>query len=112
MGKFIVIKRKEEFQFYLKSVNGIVILTSEYHNSKHCCMNAIEAAKENARMDENYIRKTSSNGQYYFVLKSVNGDVIGTSEMYMTTWGRENAIASIKYNTQYSRIKDETGVSD
>lgn len=45
-----------------------------------------------------FVKKTASNGQYYFTLKAGNGQVILTSEMYASGAGRDNGIDSVKEN--------------
>lgn len=44
-----------------------------------------------------YIRK-ASDGQFYFVLKAANGEIIATSEMYKSKQSAEGGIASVKAN--------------
>ncbi|HAO9080061.1 TPA: YegP family protein [Citrobacter koseri] len=41
----------------------------------------------------------SSNGQYKFVLKAGNGEIILTSELYTTKSSAENGIASVQANS-------------
>ena len=45
-----------------------------------------------------YQIKNSSDGQFYFVLKAGNGEVILTSEMYTAKQSCENGIESVKNN--------------
>ncbi len=47
--------------------------------------------------------KKSKDGQYYFILKATNGEIIIKSEMYTTISACENGIESVKKNA----IKDE-----
>ena len=49
-------------------------------------------------------RNIAKNGQFYFNLKSGNGQVIGTSEMYKATAGRDNGIESVKKNGPEAEI--------
>lgn len=44
----------------------------------------------------------SSNGQYKFVLKAGNGEIILTSELYTTKNSAENGIASVQTNSPLS----------
>ncbi len=53
-------------------------------------------------------KKTSTNGKYYFNLKAGNGQIIGTSEMYESTSGRESGIESVKANAPSSAVEEET----
>lgn len=41
----------------------------------------------------------SSNGQFHFVLKAGNAEIILTSEMYNTKSAAENGIASVQVNS-------------
>lgn len=108
MGKF-VIKTGSNGQYYfnLKADNGQVILSSEGYTTKTSCQNGIDSVKANAKSDSNYDRRTSSNGKYYFNLKAVNGQIIGTSEMYETSSGRDNGIESVKTNAPGATVVEE-----
>lgn len=107
MGKFIVKQTSSGYRFNLKADNGQVILTSETYTSKAGCLNGVDSVKSNARNDSNYDRRTSTNNKYYFNLKASNGQIIGTSEMYETTSGRENGIDSVKSNAPGASVVEE-----
>jgi uncharacterized protein YegP (UPF0339 family) len=96
------------FQFNLKAGNGQMILSSEGYSSKSGCQGGIDSVKKNAPNDGNYDRKTSSNGKYYFNLKASNGQIIGSSEMYESTSGRDNGIESVKKNAPGAEVEDMT----
>lgn len=99
MGKFVITTRANgEFQFNLKAGNGQTILASEGYTTKSACENGIESVRKNAQDDARYEKKESSNGKYYFSLKSTNGQIIGSSEMYESTAARDNGIESVKKN--------------
>jgi uncharacterized protein YegP (UPF0339 family) len=53
------------------------------------------------------IRK--SGGQYHFVLKAGNGEIIATSERYTTKAAAKNGIESVKNNVPKAPTDDETG---
>lgn len=99
MGKFFIRTGSNgQYYFNLKADNGQTILTSEGYTSKTSCQNGVDSVKANAKADSNYDRRTSSNGKYYFNLKAQNGQIIGTSEMYETSSGRDNGIEAVKSN--------------
>ncbi|ECE0793371.1 DUF1508 domain-containing protein [Salmonella enterica subsp. diarizonae] len=53
----------------------------------------------------------SSNGQYKFVLKAGNGEIILSSELYITKSSAENGIASVQANcplTERYDLKDSS----
>jgi uncharacterized protein YegP (UPF0339 family) len=109
MGKFVISKRaNDEYQFLLKAGNGEVILTSEGYSSKANCTNGIESVRKNSQDDDQYDKKTSSNSKYFFNLKAINGQVIGSSEMYESSSGRDNGIASVKKNAAEAVVDDTT----
>ena len=97
-----------EFQFNLKSGNGEVILTSEGYTTKTGCKNGIESVKKNSHINGRYDKKTSKNGKFYFNLKAINGQIIGTSEMYETEKSRDNGIASVQSNAPDGIVSDES----
>lgn len=107
MGKFVVSTRTNgEFQFNLQAGNGQVILTSEGYTTKSACMNGVESVKKNAGEDGRYERKTAKNGKFHFNLKSTNGQVIGSSQLYENESGMENGISSVKANVKDAVLEE------
>ena len=110
-SKFEIFKSvaNSNFYFRLKASNGEIILGSEGYTTKINCKNGISSVKANSPTDSNYDRLPANNGQYYFNLKSAhNGQVIGTSEMYVSTQGRDNGIESVKRNAPTADVVDLT----
>ena len=108
MGKFVIKTAKNgQFYFNLKADNGQVILSSEQYTTKSACNNGISSVKENSKLDERYDSKLSSNGKYFFNLKARNGQIIGTSEMYESSSGRDNGVNSVKKNASDAQIAEE-----
>lgn len=108
--KFQIFKdNRGEFRFNLFAKNGENILrSSEGYTTKQGCKNGIASVKKNAPYDSRYYRGVATNGQYYFVLKAANGEALGVSEMYVTTYGRDNGIESVKKNAPDAPIEDLT----
>lgn len=108
MGKFVIQAASNgQYYFNLKADNGQAILSSEQYTTKAACNNGIESVKTNASNDDRFDRKSSANGKYYFNLKASNGQIIGTSEMYESTSGRDNGIASVKSNAPNASVVEE-----
>ncbi|MEE1943736.1 YegP family protein [Pedobacter sp. KR3-3] len=108
MGKFVISTRSNgDFQFNLKAGNGEIILTSQGYSSKASCNNGIESVKKNSPDDNRYERKTSTNDKHYFVLKAGNGEIIGNSQMYESTSGRDNGIESVKKNAPDATVEEQ-----
>lgn len=108
MGKFTVkTDAKGEFRFNLVAGNGQVILSSEGYAQKASCMNGIESVRKNSGDDKRFERKEAKNGKFHFNLKSSNGQVIGTSQMYAEKTGMENGIASVAKNAPDAQVVEE-----
>ncbi len=107
MGKFEVkTDNAGKYRFNLKAGNGQVILASQGYADKAGCMNGVESVKKNASNDDMFERLEAKNGQFYFNLKSGNGQIIGNSEMYTTEAARENGIESVKKNAADADIAE------
>ena len=108
-GKFELKKNDSgKFMFNLKAGNGRVILTSQLYRSKAAAQVGIQSVQQHAADVANFERKTSVQGEPYFVLKAANTQVIGTSEMYTSTAARENGIASVKTHAPDAAVVDLT----
>ena len=96
---------KGQFHFVLKAGNGEVILSSESYTSKAAAETGITSVQSNSPLDERYERKEAVNGRFYFNLKAANHQIVGTSQMYTSTSGRDNGIESVKTNGVTTTIK-------
>lgn len=109
MSKFAIFKGTNgNFYFHLKADNGEIVLSSEGYLTKTSCQNGIDSVKDNSRYYSQYEKKTSSNGQYYFTLKASNGQVIGKSEMYVSSYSRDNGIEVVKREASLAQVYDQT----
>lgn len=106
--KFQIYKSGLEYRYRLRARNGEIILHGEGYTTKQNCLKGIASVKTNAPYDSRYDRRTASNGQFYFVLKASNGEIIGVSETYTTTYARENGINSVKSTAPSAPIEDLT----
>ncbi|MFT6696057.1 MAG: hypothetical protein ACJAXU_001558 [Paracoccaceae bacterium] len=108
-GKFEVYNDKAgEFRFRLKAGNGEIILASEGYKARAGVDNGVASVQKNASDDARYERKETKSGKHMFNLKATNGQVIGTSESYESTSGRDNGIESVKKNAPDAAVKDLT----
>lgn len=97
-----------QYYFHLKAGNGEKVLHSEGYTTKSSCDNGIESVKQNATNDSSYEKRNSSNNEYYFVLKALNRQIVGISEMYTTSWGRDHGIEVVKREAPAAAIEDIT----
>lgn len=96
----------DQFYFNLHARNAQIILTSEMYVAKQSCKEGIDSVKNNSKRDANYEKKTSSNGKCFFNLKAMNGEIIGTSEMYESIQSRDSGIESVKTNAPIAIVSD------
>ena len=109
MGKFVITLRKNgEYQFNLKATNGQVILTSEGYSTKSACLNGIESVKKNSQVEARFDKKVASNGKPFFNLKATNGQIIGSSQMYVNEKNMLNGVASVMKNAPEAPIVYQT----
>ncbi len=106
--KFVIKKSTNgKFMFTLHAANGQVILTSQMYAQRRSAANGVKSVKSNCRQDDCFERRKSRNGLGYFVLKSTNGEIVGTSQRYKSGSGLRNGIASVKKNGK-ARVEDTT----
>jgi uncharacterized protein len=98
MGRFQLTKKGDQWHFDLQAGNYEPILHSEMYESRAAADNGIESVRKNAVREGAFVKTQSANGQWHFVLKSTNGQVVGQSEMYESEAGCDNGIASVIKN--------------
>ena len=98
----------DKFYFNLNARNGEKIFSSQGYASKAGCQNGIESVKKNSQEDGRFERKEAKDGRTYFTLTAVNGQVIGQSQMYKTTQGRDNGIEAVKSVAPDAPVEDTT----
>lgn len=102
----IFVGTDNQFYFRLYAANGEIILKSEGYTTKPSCQNGIASVKVNAPFDQRYQRKTSVDGQFYFVLVAANGETIGVSEMYPVEQNRDKGIEAVKKTAPDANVED------
>lgn len=98
----------KQYYFRLRSANNEIILVSEGYITKANCNNGIQSVKTHAPNNSNYKKLVAKNGQYYFTLNASNGQVIGVSETYTSTQGRDNGIEAVKRDAPTAPVVDLT----
>lgn len=95
-----------KFMFHLKSANQEVILSSEVYNKKASALDGIKSVQRNGTQLKRFNLCESSDQKSYFVLKAVNGKIIGCSEMYESKAAAEKGIQSVLINAESSEIRE------
>lgn len=108
-GKFEIKQSTNgKFYFNLKAGNGQIILSSEMYETRNAAENGIESVKKNSTDATRFEKRTSANGDPYFVLKAGNGQEIGRSESYSSDSACDNGIGSVGANAADAEIVDTT----
>jgi uncharacterized protein YegP (UPF0339 family) len=108
MGEFILKENEKrgEFSFKLNALNGQTILSSEgYYTTKSSCENGIASVRKNSQIREMFEEKETASGEYYFILKAQNGQVMGKSGNYLSSAARMNGISSVMKNAPDAILK-------
>lgn len=98
--------RYDTYTFNLKSGNHQTILRSQTYQTREGALKGVASVQKNSMMDHHFGRLTARSNEPYFVLRAGNGEVIGKSEMYESTNGMEDGIASVKANGASTTMRD------
>jgi len=85
-----------QLYFTLRAANNEVILTSETYTSASSVRTGTESVRTHAPYATNSVKHTSRTGEPYFVLRAVNHEVVGTSEMYSSAQARDTGIEAVQ----------------
>ncbi len=99
-------KNGDKYHFVLKSGNGQVILSSQMYASKSGAQNGIASVQKNCGDAKCFEKKTAKNGKFHFNIKSSNGQIIGSSQMYAAEAGMNNGIESVRKNAPGAAVKE------
>jgi len=101
-------EKSKEYYFRLKAGNGQNILGSEGYKAKASCLNGVESVRKNSQEESRFEVKEAKNGKWHFNLKSTNGQVVGSSQMYASESGLKNGIESVMKNAPEATVDDQT----
>ncbi|MDA6069963.1 YegP family protein [Flavobacterium sp. AC] len=109
MGKFVIIRKTAgKYQVQLKSRAGTLLLNSREYTTKISCKKTIECLRSYAGQANKFQKKTSTEWELYFYLKSNNGKTIATSVLFPSTLSREQAIKRVQKLAPIAAVEDES----
>ncbi|APW65981.1 MULTISPECIES: YegP family protein [Arcobacteraceae] len=97
---------KEPFSFIFVNAEGKTIVKSENYAQKASAKNGIESVKKNCQEDARYEFKESTNGKFFFNIKSTNGQVVGTSALFASEDERSAAITELKADSANAEVTE------
>lgn len=92
------------YSFLLVGEQAAMLLRSELYRTKDSALKGIRAIKKNASLDRRYLLKESTNGMYFFNLKSANGLTVATSALFSTENDRAQAINTVKTGSATAEV--------
>ncbi len=108
-GKFIVFRsERERYKFNFTYGLSGTILNSEYHLSLQQIMHTINQTKLLSAEEAYYEKKVTTDGRYYFILRSDDWDILATSEIYEKVSDMQSAANIVQHHASYSDIEDLT----
>ena len=109
MAKFQIRKQiNNYYRFILKAENGQTILTSVSYSTVDKCLIGIESLRQNVMDKNRYEFRKSFHLKHYFNVMDAEGLIIGSSEMYESSSGRDVGIALLKMNVPDAVIENLT----
>jgi uncharacterized protein YegP (UPF0339 family) len=119
MGKFLIKRTPTGYKFDLKAHNGEIVATSEVYTTKAACLKGIQSVMASAvtapcadittgeqAKNPKFELFRDKSGHYRFRLLARNGKIIAKSEGYMTHYGCEKGIASVRCSAADAEIEE------
>ncbi|MBU3013648.1 YegP family protein [Poseidonibacter lekithochrous] len=97
---------KEPFSFIFVNAEGKTIVKSENYAQKPSAKNGIESVRKNCQDDARYEFKESTNGKFFFNIKATNGQIVGTSALFVNEQERTAAIAELKADAADAEVTE------
>jgi hypothetical protein len=97
-----------QFHWDLKAPDAQTMLSSQVYEARAGAETGIASCRLNSSDEARYERLTTRDSKSYFVLKAVNGEIIGTSQMYPSVATRDKAIASCQASGPLSKTTYST----
>jgi uncharacterized protein YegP (UPF0339 family) len=106
-GQFTLIKSEDnQFIFQLKDDQESVLFTSNPFATLPEVRSAIEALKDRATSFPNFERKKTPTNKMYFIVKTTDGRVIGSSEKHASIPALENNITDVNKCARLAQIAE------
>jgi len=84
-----------QYYFHLRAGNGEIVLQSQGYSRRTSAVNGTASVRSHGTSVARYQVRDAADGQAYFVLVAVNGQVIGVSETYATRSNAERAVSAV-----------------
>jgi uncharacterized protein YegP (UPF0339 family) len=95
---FEVWQTGSQHYFHFSATNHEIVLQSEGYASRVNALNGVLSVLDHGGNRASYQTRQATNGQWYFVLRAVNGEIIAMSEMYVSRWNADRGADSVVTN--------------
>jgi uncharacterized protein YegP (UPF0339 family) len=85
-----------KFHFNFFARNGQIVASSEIYTTEAAAFNGAFALQAEGQKDASYTIKESASGSFYFTVQALNGEVVGTSQMYTTRSSATDGAAALQ----------------
>jgi uncharacterized protein len=82
-----------KYYFHVRAQNGAIVLQSQGYTTRASATNGIESVQTNGGTATRYSVLAAADGQFYFVLKAANGQVIARSETFPSLYNAQRSVA-------------------
>lgn len=87
-----------KYYFRFKAANHQIILSSQDYSTRTAALNGVLSVLDNAADANRFEVEQANNGDFYFNLKAGNGQIIGSSELYVSRSNAERGVATVQRN--------------
>jgi|GEM_PF-1791910 len=110
MVRFIISRtRQKKFYFTVESQELTTLLTSEFYTSKTACKKGIITLKNAVRGIGRYQWVEENDNTVYFIIKSMNGQRLASSERYNSLLESTDSLSMLKMEIPKAIVVDQTG---
>ncbi|MDI3320133.1 DUF1508 domain-containing protein [Pinibacter soli] len=110
MVRFIISRtRHKKFYFTVESQELTTLLTSEFYTSKTACKKGIVALKNAVQGIGRYQWVEEKDNTVYFIIKSINGQRLASSERYNSLPQSNDVLSMLKTEVPQAVVVDQTG---
>lgn len=110
MVRFIISRTKnKKFYFTVESTELTTLLTSEFYASKLACKKGIIALKNAVQGIGRYQWVEEKDDAVYFIIKSINGQKLASSERYNSLPESSDSLSMLKKEVPKANIVDQSG---
>lgn len=96
----------EPYSFSFINDEGKTVIKSENYKAKDSAAKGIRSVKKNCVQSKRFVMKKTSDGRYFFNIKSANGQVVATSAFFNTEEQRTEGINYVRNKAPECQVEE------